>query len=308
MSNPPDGTGAGFDRPPPFLTVVVMGYRNEQTIVSSVRSVLNQQASQPFDVVIVTSGGDSTGDLVRRAFPDLPVFESPTRLLPGGARNAGTEHSSGQHVAFLAADCLAEPGWVEARSSGHLAGFAAVAGSMTSEQRHQPWALASHFLNYRGRMPQQERRIVAWPDPAAHSLSVEREVIRALGGFDPTKLVGEDTAFAERLAQQDIRILFEPEVRTAHRGPSGTRALLTDQYRRGARFVRENGVHRPGNGSTWSAITSEFARFTKVVRMSVGMARRDRTWSMLVSLPWIVVGDLALRVGRWRAFSNDESR
>ena len=38
------------------LSVVVMGYRNRDTIVRAVRSVVDQASPGPFEVVVVTSG------------------------------------------------------------------------------------------------------------------------------------------------------------------------------------------------------------------------------------------------------------
>src|SRR5205807_246568 len=73
----------------PVLTVVVMGYRNEATILRSIRSVVDQSSDDPFEIVVVTSGGDHSADLVAQAFPHLSVVDSSSRLFPGGARNAG---------------------------------------------------------------------------------------------------------------------------------------------------------------------------------------------------------------------------
>ena len=62
-----------------------MGYRDASTIERAVRSVVEQDTVVPFEVVVVTSGGDESEAVVRRSFPDLNVIASPTRLLPGGA-------------------------------------------------------------------------------------------------------------------------------------------------------------------------------------------------------------------------------
>ena len=49
---------------------------------------------------------------VRHRYPTQRVVESTERLLPGGARNVGIANTDGTFVAFLAADCIAEPGWI----------------------------------------------------------------------------------------------------------------------------------------------------------------------------------------------------
>ena len=57
------------------------------------------------------SGDDGSAELVRERFPDVvDLVHSRARLLVGGARNLGVAASHGEVVAFLGADCVAEPG------------------------------------------------------------------------------------------------------------------------------------------------------------------------------------------------------
>lgn len=290
----------------PAFTVVIMGYRNEPTIVASVASVLAQHAPEPFEVVVVTSGGDRSAARVREAFPELPVLDVPHRLLPGGARNAGTEIARGEHVAFLAADCVAEPGWLVARLRAHRARHPVVSGAVANADPQRPWGWAALYLFYHDRLAGRPAGPVAWPDPAAHGLSFERDLLRTLGPFDATLGVGEDSAMARTLAERGIPVWFEPAARIAHRGPASTRALLADLYRRGARFVNENRIPPPGDGSWPALFRAEADRFWLRLRAVLRRAWRHSPKSerarVLVALPWIVAGLLALRAGRLRAF------
>lgn len=280
-----------------------MGYRNEATIVDSIRSVLEQQADAPFEVVVITSGGDRSGEVVRRLFPSLPLVESPRRLLPGAARNEGVRVSKGEYVAFLAADCLAEPGWASARIRAHRASHRATAGAVTNARPDRPWAWASLYLNYRERLSTRPARVVAWPDPTAHSLSIERSLLDELGGFDETLPIGEDTLVARRLAEQGVPVWFEPQAVLAHIGPTSTAQFLQDQYRRGARFARENAVAPPGGRSRCRLLAFETVRFTRAVRSSMRAGWRHDRRRALLAFPWMVAGALALRLGRLRVFS-----
>jgi len=288
------------------LSVVVMGYRNEETIVAAVASVLGQQAPEPFEVVVVTSGGDASAARVRQAFPDLAVFESPERLLPGGARNAGVRMARGGIVAFLAADCLAEPGWVAARLRAHRAGHQAVSAAVTSADPQRPWSWAALFLSYHDRLPGRPAGPVEAPDPAAHGISFDRDLLDRVGPFDETRRIGEDTDMARVLAARGVEVWFEPAVRIAHRGPPSTRALLADYHRRGARFVRENGLAPPGGGAWLAILRAEAKLFRRRLGLVVQGARRhvppERRSRLLWAGPWIVAGLLALRTGRVRAF------
>src|SRR5690606_32824845 len=143
------GTGAPVpisvspDRP--AISVVVMGYRNSATIGEALRSLVDQECDGTVELIAVTSGDDRSGYEARAAAPEAQVAESPVRLMPGGARNAGIDASNGAVVAFLAADCVAEPGWTAARLAAHRAGHRVVAGAMTAAPPFRPSAWASHL-------------------------------------------------------------------------------------------------------------------------------------------------------------------
>lgn len=289
----------------PALSVVVIGYRNEATIVRAVESVRSQHAEEPFEVVVVTSGGDASAARVR-AFPDVAVIEAPTRLLPGGARNAGLAASKGRFVSFLAADCEAPPGWVAGRLRAHRSGHPVVAGAMTSVGRSAS-ALASLFLLYSARLPGRPAGRVAWPDPAAHSLSYQREVLERLRGFDESLLIGEDTQAARRLGELGVEIWFEPSVRTAHSGPRTLAALVADQYGRGARAARAMAGGSQRDGSLRVTLAQEARGLRALLPWILRTASRHRPGTtrlgMVALVPWITAGAVAHRAGRVRALS-----
>ena len=304
MSNRPDGASAGRGGRP-ALSVVVMGYRNELTIKAALDSLASQTVAEPPEVLVVTSGGDGSAALVRREHPNVEVIESGRRLLPGGARNAGVTASSGEYVAFLAADCVAAPEWAAARLTAHRRGYAAVAGPVTNAGPDKPWAWASLYLNYRERLSSQIAREVIWPHPAAHSLSLSRALLDELGPFDEGLLVGEDTLAARSIKERGVPIWFEPQAEIAHCGPKSTRAFLKDQYLRGSRFVRVNRVAPPGDGTWWHITRAEARRFASSVAATTKAAylhRPSDRWKAAVAIPWIVSGALALRIGRIAAF------
>jgi peptidoglycan/xylan/chitin deacetylase (PgdA/CDA1 family) len=215
----------------PVLTAVVFGYRNEETILRAVRSLLEQETDEPFEVVVASSGGDGTGDLVRARYPEVRVAEWPTRLYPGGVRNLGIRMAQGEIVAFLEADCVACPNWVSSRIALHRAGHGAVASAVASDVAHGRAAQAWLYLVHPSRLVGHP------PGPAsshqAYGLSFTREVLDQAGPFDETLRTDEDSLMAERLAMLGIQPWFDPAVCLDHLGPLGMRTFLRDQYSRG---------------------------------------------------------------------------
>jgi hypothetical protein len=287
--------------PRPAVSVVVMGYRNEATIVEAVASLLGQSAPEPFEVVVVTSGGDRSAEAVRAAFAHVEVVESPVRLLPGGARNAGVAATSGEIVAFLAADCLAEPGWIAARLAAHRAGHPLVAGAMTAGPPARPAAWGSHYALFCHRLPGQGSGPIDHHDPAAHGLSFERAVLDRLKGFDADLRVGEDTRAAHQLGETGVGVWLAADVRTAHRGPRNAWAMAVDHHRRGARSIRTAAVVRPlsrGRALLGYPVTvALIARSIATIAWRTGQGERAR---LVVSMPWLVTAVAAGHAGRYR--------
>src|SRR6185295_5028487 len=106
----------------------------------------------PVEVVVVNSGGGDPAGQLRAAALDVPVHNVSHRLYPGAARNLGIGLTRAPYLAFLAADCLATPGWAKARLREHHAGAAAVASAMTNAYAESTAAWAAHLLLHNRRL------------------------------------------------------------------------------------------------------------------------------------------------------------
>jgi glycosyltransferase involved in cell wall biosynthesis len=272
------------------LSVVVMGYRNRGTIVRAVKSIVEQVSPEPFEVIVVTSGGDDSAELVRSAFPQVPVVEASARLLPGGTRNTGIAATRGGVVAFLEGDCIAEQGWVAARLTAHRAGHPAVACSVSNGERWHPAAWAFHFDLYSGRLPGRAAGHVLAPDAASHGLSLDRRLLEQLGPFDEQVPIGEDTDMAQRLAVIGVDVWFEPAVRTAHLGPRDTVSMLRERYRRGLQVATlDSAALSPG---VFALLRRWALRVRTTIALSWRYAGPDRWW-VVVAVPWIMAARAA---------------
>jgi hypothetical protein len=52
-------------------SVVVFGYRNEATILRAVRSVMDKDSDDPFEMIVATSGGDGSAELIHHSYPGM---------------------------------------------------------------------------------------------------------------------------------------------------------------------------------------------------------------------------------------------
>lgn len=213
------------------LACVIMSFRNEPGLTAAVRSIVTQDGP-PVEVVVVDSGGQDPTETLRHDGIDVPVIHREQPLYAGGARNLGIAATRAPYIAFLAADCIAMPGWVAGRLHSHRAGAMAVASAIVNAHPQSYCAWASYILLYTRRMPGTPANRAA-----LYSVSYARALFDRFGRFRSDLRIGEDTEFHNRFAG-DVRIEWTPGVRTAHRHPTNIHRLLRDQYVRGRRMVR----------------------------------------------------------------------
>jgi len=275
------------DTDPPKLAVIVIGYRAPAQIVEAVISLLDQNA--PLEIIVVNSGGGEALALLTGAGVKVPVIEVSGRLFVGAARNLGITATRAPFVAFLADDCLACPGWAEARMQRHLAGDRAVASAMVNSHPRNLIACAAHLIMFMRRLP-------GLPADRAlrYGVSFDRRLFDEYGLFDETMPAAEDTEFLGRLPQQ-LQPVWEPEVKTVHRNETRLSRLLADQYRRG---------YRRGDYLAASTPNTSFRCFRDTFRdrrnarklAKIGLSGRDLTFAMM-SLPIVWLALLVKSVG-----------
>jgi len=220
------------------LACAVLSYRDEPFLVEAVRSVLDQ--SVPMEVLVVNSGGGDPAGRLAAAGIIVPVHSFEDRLYAGAARNVAIERSNARYLAFLAADCLAVPGWAEARMREHRAGAAAVASPLTNAYPGSSVAWAEHLLLHNRRLD------VTKPDQRLlYSLSYDRSLFDRFGRFREDLRAGEDTEFNERFRDRE-HVAFAADAITAHRYPVRFGAMLYDAFRRGRLQSRMQGMIEGG--------------------------------------------------------------
>lgn len=201
--------------------------------------------------------------------PEVRVLRQDTNLGPGGARMTGLAEVTTPLVVFVDADCVPEPGWLDALL-GHLddeqvaaAAPRVRAGVLGEDPR--PDAGPSTVDMYEAlRSP-----LDLGPEPArvapgtrvsyvpATALLMRTDAVRAVGGFDATLRTGEDVDLVWRLVEAGRRIRYEPRSVVWHRPRGSVRALLGQRagYGRSAAPLdrRHPGAVAPAVMGGWAA-------------------------------------------------------
>jgi cellulose synthase/poly-beta-1,6-N-acetylglucosamine synthase-like glycosyltransferase len=154
-------------------------------------------------------------------------------MLPGEARNAGCEATTGDWVVFLDADAVPEPGWLDGLLAGAGPDVDAVAGGVVNGTPGHPVGTAGWMLEFSEVLPYRRR-------PVRHgvtcNLLVRRSALAAGGGFPPDMWCGEDTIVTFRFAERG-RLRFARDARVRHLNRTGLSDFLHHQRRLGSAFA-----------------------------------------------------------------------
>ena len=291
-----------LDLSAPVLSAIVIAQEDEATIERTVRSVVDQKCPEPFEVIVVTSGTDSTAGVVRRAFPDVRVVELPEPALPGAARNAGLSAARGEYASFPGSHVELLPGSLAARVRAHELGYPMVTGSVLNGTR-TPAGWASYFLDHSTALPGRPSGPLS--GPPVHC-SYAREFLLRAGGFPEDLRAGEDTVANHRMWRMGYRAYRAQELVLIHHSPCRDLSrLLRHHFQRGRGFGRIVLDQRRGRGPvlTFGMLRRNLVGYLPR-RLSLVSAQVRRWGGPLRDdyrrvRPWIFAGAAAAWVGTW---------
>ncbi len=191
------------------VSLVVIAYNEFDRAPSSVRAILDQQTSAPFEVVLVDDAStDGTADAVVAAAAGDPRFRLvrlPGNRGRGAARAAGVEAARGRAIGFVDADITLPPDWL-ARCLAELPGHAAVGGIAVPDGHTAVVARLS------GATP----RDVPGSMPITAANVLFDAAVLARTSFDPRDRLGEDFRLAARLQREGHRLRRVPGLVVRH--------------------------------------------------------------------------------------------
>jgi glycosyltransferase involved in cell wall biosynthesis len=287
----------------PSVSVIVPCYRHAEPLRRCLLGLSRERQGDGFETIVVNVSADPAVAALVAEFPGVVHVATPDRVWPGAARNRGVLAAGGDVLLFVDADCVAEPGWVEAARGALEAGTRLAGGPVVQLLPYHPIAVSDNllqFAEYAAGRP--EGPIDRFP---ACNLAVRRADFEALGAFPEDAALGEDTRFSgTALSRWPDGLRFVPSMRVRHAGRTSPRAFLAHQVALG--YAR--GILR----TDLTPIQQRLAAHA-VMAPAVALKRLSyilgRTWrwhpggvpAALVLTPLLFLGLLAFALGLRRA-------
>jgi mycofactocin system glycosyltransferase len=237
----------------PSVTIVVPVRDREGELaacLASLRAV--RYPRRLLDVVVVDDGSARPS-----AVPGgVRLLRLPASLGPAGARNAGAREASGEVLAFVDSDCLADPGWLQALVPELADAEVAAVGGRILAASERSWL--ERYEAVRSPLDLGPARAIAGPGrPVPYlvtaNLLVRRADFERTGGFDERLRWGEDVELCWRLHRAGRRLVYQPAGQVRHRHRDGVRAFASTR----ASYARSEAalLARHPEGERWLAFS-----------------------------------------------------
>ncbi|MGF1445357.1 MAG: glycosyltransferase [Pikeienuella sp.] len=95
----------------PAVSIVIPHYNQPDGLALGLASLAAQISKRSIEVLVVDNGSQQLPDAVCARFPFVRLMREPSRG-PGPARSTGARAARAPVIAFLDADCTADPDWV----------------------------------------------------------------------------------------------------------------------------------------------------------------------------------------------------
>lgn len=214
--------GTGPDPGPDILLSVVIPHRDDPVRLALCLAALAPQCGPEAEVIVVDDGSDPA--------PRVPGWVRLVRQAPAGAaraRNRGVSLARGRILAFVDADCIPAPGFVQRAgavprvTAGRVTLFDEAAdGSPGRRSAAQAFETALAF---------DQARSVRKGWGATANLVVPRAVFDAVGPFRPG--VAEDVDWCHRARAKGFPVVHDPALVVAH-PTRASHAALVAKWRR----------------------------------------------------------------------------
>lgn len=178
-----------------LISIIIPAHNEEKNIALCIGSLIHQTAKIKSEIIVVDDSNDNTREILKIFGKKIKVIKLKKRVGVSRARNLGAEAAKGGILAFIDADTIASPNWLNAVNKG-LENNVAMTGPVKPlfVERVTDHAVFDIFSTL-SRMSIKIRPVVI-----GNNLACKKDAFMKIGGFRHIKSL-EDIDFGFRLSK-----------------------------------------------------------------------------------------------------------
>jgi glycosyltransferase involved in cell wall biosynthesis len=216
----------------PEISVIVPTYNGASRISSCLESILNQNTSRIYEIIVVDDGSTDDTAHVVSTFPEIRLFVRQNRG-PAAARNFGVSQALGNIIVFTDDDCIPLPDWLEnlvqplddSRVTGCKGAYLSKQSEVTAQ-----FVQIEYEEKYEILAGMKETNLID-----TYSAAFRKSAFSEVGGFDesfPNASV-EDRDLSIKLAQAGHKLVFVPTALVYHTHAAGQWVYFKKKFKNG---------------------------------------------------------------------------
>jgi GT2 family glycosyltransferase len=211
----------------PKVSVVVCSYDGAATLEECLRSLMALDYPD-YEVILVDDGSRDNTPQIAAQFPQVIYLRQPNLGL-SVARNVGARAANGEVVAYTDSDCVADEHWLLHLVQAMRAQEVRAIGGPNISPPRDTWVAQCVAAS-----PGNPSHVMLDDRHAEHvpgcNMAFDREVLLALGGFDPQfRQAGDDVDICWRLLDAGYQIGYAPGAMVWHHRRNTLTAYLKQQ-------------------------------------------------------------------------------
>jgi Glycosyl transferase family 2 len=190
------------------ISVIVPTLNEERYLSRCLKSLINQASDRSLEILVVDGGSTDQTVRVAKKYADKVLTRPRARV--GAARNLGAKAATGEILAFIDADTLANPQWLdsigetfrrEPRAVGLTGPTLPYDGTLSDSITYRLWTIyLQRILLY-----------LEMPHVIGFNCAYRRLPFLSVGGFDEDSVMSEDIKLAHKIRRYG-KIKFERDM------------------------------------------------------------------------------------------------
>lgn len=208
-----------MSRMKPKVSIVLCVYNGGKTLPLCLDSLMKLDfPKEDIEIIAVDNNStDSTKDTIRQ-YPVKYAFEKKRGR--AAARNKGIKESSGELIAFIDADCVADRLWLKNIITGFTNEL--IAGCGGDYLSYNAQTMVEKYYDFKDFLSQKKRLVtmkLLLPIIATYNAVYRRDALEEVGLFDNSFITTEDVDLSWRLSFGGYQLNYVPEAIVYHKHP-----------------------------------------------------------------------------------------